>query len=61
MADPRVLLCSFFVGDALALASCSTCDCQEGDAAAVVQPAIVNVSELSAVSGGGGLIHTTSG
>ena len=34
---------------------------RKDDAAAAVQAAIVNVAELSAVSGAGGLIQTTSG
>lgn len=34
---------------------------RKDDAPAAIQAAIVKVAELSSVSGGGGLIHTTSG
>ena len=34
---------------------------RKDDAPAAIQAAFVNVAELSSVSGGGGLIHTTSG
>jgi transposase-like protein len=38
-----------------------TVTARKDDAPAAIQAAIVNVAELSSVSGGGGLIHTTSG
>jgi hypothetical protein len=38
-----------------------TVTARKDDAPAAIQAAIGNVAELSSVSGGGGLIHTTSG
>ena len=38
-----------------------TVTARKDDASAAIQAAIVNVAELSSVSGGGGLIQTSSG